>query len=340
MSERMSYVDMARGIAIILVMIGHSVWFPACGAIHIPTFFVLAGYVITMDSLKKNTCEGVINKRALRLLYPYFFYSGLLLIFKTAKSLVGNSFNISELLKDIFGILYSSTFIFNRSEDKFLCFRVGNEGLWFLTALVVASVVFYLIIYKVLKVWYRYAWMAFIMMLLVLFGAVLDMMPVYLPWGFDIALFGVAFMLFGMIIRNCRIFESVRVSAVIALITGVLFLILNYFNGEANMAIHLYGRFRVLFLLSGICSSMFVIAVCRLMESIGYARKGLAYVGRNTLCILAFHTMVFGIFEKIFEKLGIDFTGLWVIRLVITLAVCLVAQLVFEKILRIPRKFL
>lgn len=341
MERRMNYVDMARGVAIILVMAGHSILFPACGAIHIPTFFVLTGFVITMKSLGNNTFEGCMKKRVLRLIYPYAFYSILLFLLKTIKDIASGSFIFMESVKDIFGILYSSTFIFKGGGDKFLCFRVGNEGLWFLTAMISACAVFYLLVYKIFKLKYNYIMIAAAAIALTCIGRLLEMLPFYLPWGLDIAFIGVVFMLFGMMLREPEnVFQNKKTTGLIMIAGGVGFLIINALNGEANMAIHLYGQSRWLFILSGFCSSLFIIGACRILEGVGFVEKALSYVGRNTLFILAFHTMVFGIYDKLFETAGVEFTGLWIARLILSLMTCLAGQLFCEKVLRIPRKFL
>lgn len=341
MERRMNYVDMARGVAIILVMAGHSILFPACGAIHIPAFFVLAGFVITMKSLGNNTFTGCMKKRVLRLIYPYAFYSILLFILKTIKDIISGNFIFMESVKDVFGILYSSTFIFNGGENKFLCFRVGNEGLWFLTAMITACAVFYLLVYNVLRLRYNYVMILAAAIVLTCMGKLLEMLPFYLPWGVDIAFIGVVFMLFGMLLREPEnVFENKKTAGLIMAAGGAGFLILNAVNGEANMAIHLYGKSRWLFILSGFCSSLFIIGACRIFDGVRVLERALSYVGRNTLFILAFHTMVFGVYDKLFEAVGVEFMGLWLVRLVLSLLTCLAGQLFFEKVLRIPRKFL
>lgn len=340
MGRRMDYVDMARGVAIILVMTGHSILFPACGAIHIPTFFVLAGYVIVMEGISKNNLGGCLRKRAGRLIYPYAFYSLMLFLMRLGKDILSGGFSIGETLKNAFGVLYSSTYIFNREENTFLCFRIGNEGLWFLTAMICASVVFYVLVYKYLKMRIDYVRIAIACGVLIVVSLALNFLPVYLPWGFDIALLGAVFMFFGLLLREWKVFEDKRRTLMLTVVGAVGFAICHFLNGQANMAIHLYGKNLLLFMLSGCLSSVALIGACRLLENISPLQKCLSYVGQNTLFILAFHTMVFGVFNKIFRIVGLAFPGLWILRLILTLIVCLAGQLVLERIFRIPRKFL
>lgn len=336
MNKRMNYIDMARGVAIILVMAGHSVLFPACGAIHIPTFFVLAGYVITMESTGKYTFKECVRKRSLRLLWPYVFYSAVLLALQIIKDIISGGFKISESLLDIFGIIYSSTFIFSNTDNKFLCFRVGNEGLWFLTSMICASIVFYFIIYKFAKNIFRPAIIAGSCVMLIAVQALIEKTGFCPPWGFDIALMGTAFMFFGMYLRRTGVLYDIKKTVILVIVSGIGFLVLNYINGEANMAIHLYGKSHILFYISGLCSSSFIIGVCRLAEKASVIQKALSYVGTNTLFILAFHTMIFGILDKVMDAAGIDFAGIWIPRLIVTLIICLAVKYVCRKVVHIP----
>lgn len=340
MEGRMNYVDMARGVAIILVMIGHSVLFPACGAIHIPTFFVLTGLLVTMESLEKSDLKGCLKKRVVRLLYPYAFYSAVLLLVRLAKDLVSGEFLIVETLKNIFGVIYSSTDILNGEKTGFLCFRVGNEGLWFLTTMVCACGVFYVLVYDLKKKGFSYRRVAAMCTGLVLASVLLGFLPVYLPWGFDIGLLGAVFMFHGFLLRRSAVFENKKWTLLVTIVSSVGFAVCHFYNGQANMAIHLYGRNILVFLLSGAFSSVALIGVCRMLDQVKLLQTALSYVGRNTLLILAFHTMVFGVLDKIFEIMGFTYGWAWIPRLVLTLGICLMIQLVLEKIFRIPRKFL
>ena len=75
------YLDVARGIGLLLVIISHS-----CGLspylinYYIPLFFVVSGYLYKPG---RSYGENVVHK-AKRLLVPYFGYSALLLVFYRA----------------------------------------------------------------------------------------------------------------------------------------------------------------------------------------------------------------------------------------------------------------
>ena len=56
MKKRIGYIDMAKGLAIILVIIGHISFTPSMGKtilylFHIPLFFFLSGFTFSIDML-------------------------------------------------------------------------------------------------------------------------------------------------------------------------------------------------------------------------------------------------------------------------------------------------
>lgn len=86
-SRRVGWIDCARGIAIILVVLGHFDQgdHPLCtwiSSFHMPFFFILSGVLAAM----KNTGSGdslwlAYVKRARQLLYPYFTFSLLITVY-------------------------------------------------------------------------------------------------------------------------------------------------------------------------------------------------------------------------------------------------------------------
>jgi len=81
MHKRIEYIDIARGMLIFLVVLGHSgfpsryiYWF------HMPAFFVLSGLVYK-DIVSRADFVKYVLKRIHRLIFPYLYYFVLLSIF-------------------------------------------------------------------------------------------------------------------------------------------------------------------------------------------------------------------------------------------------------------------
>lgn len=70
-SKRLDWIDIAKGIAIILVIVGHTVPNPsplrhAIFSFHMPVFFILAGY-----TFRPKPWRELLSGSVSRLLVPY-----------------------------------------------------------------------------------------------------------------------------------------------------------------------------------------------------------------------------------------------------------------------------
>lgn len=88
MKKHFLYIDNLKGIAILLVVLGHciqelvpnyddNVFFKAIYSFHMPLFFIISGY---LTYRKEYVFSTVIKKRAYQLLLPYFIWGGVNLI--------------------------------------------------------------------------------------------------------------------------------------------------------------------------------------------------------------------------------------------------------------------
>ena len=127
-NARIAWVDLSKGIGIILVIVAHIL--NQCAtfqelskliySFHMPLFFILSGYVISEKTRSLSFTE-LVKKYASSLLYPYWFY--------TLANII-----ISLVCKQDFSISTVSRYLSN-----FLFFR-GWNATWFLPALFVALI--------------------------------------------------------------------------------------------------------------------------------------------------------------------------------------------------------
>lgn len=69
--KRINWIDMAKGLAIVCVVLGHSGYSTIelfVNSFHMPLFFIIAGY--TFNS--KKDASSFITQKSIRLLLPYF----------------------------------------------------------------------------------------------------------------------------------------------------------------------------------------------------------------------------------------------------------------------------
>lgn len=302
--KRYKYLDVARGIGLMLVVISHS-----CGLnsylinFYIPLFFVLSGYTYKSG---RSYGENII-KKAKRLLVPYFGYSAVLFLFYM---LMGRT--ADEMKHSAFGIIYSRFCLYDTTlvEDNVYLFTIANGAMWYLTAFFVASLLFHLIVDKALN---SKKFLAGCVIVLLAITMALAELPVLLPWSLDLAAVAAVFMLSGTLLARAEFFEKKwNIPCILAILAS--YILLSTVNTGINMSLREYGKYGALsvpaFVIIGIGGSMLCIWLAKLIQE-NFVGKLLSYIGQNTIVILAFHILGLEIFEtlaKHFMDVG-AFTG-------------------------------
>lgn len=113
---RDSKIDIVKGIAIYLVVLGHllnskdeilNILITAC---HMPVFFYISGYLFS-HSYYKYGSRKFINKKVSSLLVPYFFWSCISLIANVSTKIPGGGYDIIREFVDIFILARSVWFL-------------------------------------------------------------------------------------------------------------------------------------------------------------------------------------------------------------------------------------
>ncbi len=123
-SKRVEWVDYLKGLAIFLVVLGHSYtpythidsvsWaFNSIYAFHMPLFFVLSGVTAAMSMISRDRVGRFALDRLMSIMIPYLCWS---------------------LLRPLF-FAESSTWAHYSIEAQFLSFASGGDAIWFLPAL-------------------------------------------------------------------------------------------------------------------------------------------------------------------------------------------------------------
>ena len=87
MTNRLDYIDIAKGLCILLVVMGHILQFNCTGdgsrtvfdfiySFHMPVFMLLSGYVASLsrDKIKKGNAIHFIKKKFVQLVIPFLFW--------------------------------------------------------------------------------------------------------------------------------------------------------------------------------------------------------------------------------------------------------------------------
>lgn len=129
MEKRITYIDTAKGIGILLVIIGHhimgadglKVWI---NSFHMPLFFILSGIVST-KSLVSGSMKSFLKKHAISLLYPYITFSIVNLLWYILFNNIVASFDMNDFIECLIRTAV----------------LIGYNALWFLPALFGAKVI-------------------------------------------------------------------------------------------------------------------------------------------------------------------------------------------------------
>jgi len=284
-SHRISWIDICRGVAIILVLYGHLFNTDKqrylIYAFHMPLFFFISGLVFKPTG-KKNL-KSVTVKYIKQLLIPYYLFALLTYIFALV-SQTGGSLNPGSIAYQLFGIIYGS------GNDGMLGY---NVVLWFLPCLFITKLCFALITGKITS-------NKNILIVLLVSALLGSLMSLYMPWiklpfGFESALTGLAFFGTGyLVVQNKNKIRIFTQQKVLLAITSMLFTILiatiNYriSGSQIDLRINNLGNSFLFYLeaFSGITS-------CVALSQIISKNIFLEYIGRHSMILFAWHNILF-----------------------------------------------
>lgn len=299
MKERIRFIDISRGIAIILIVLGHIIVYSEhCREIykflysfHISLFFIISGYTFKIP----KDYGFFIKNKFLRIMVPYFLWSILFLI---PYIIFGQTLGLKSASSSSFNILIQLKNIIYGNGNNFALKQ--NSSLWFFPALFTMEIIFAFILRLLDKNKKNIVDILFGLFLFIIgYISTLLLNKVYLPWGINTTLqFGI-FFYFGYLIKKMSILKiKEKINLNIIFVCLILGLMACFFNNENVSAIdYKYGNYE-LAILSGLFLSLVVILCSILINE----SKILEYIGKNTMGILILHKPILIIFQS---KLGI-----------------------------------
>jgi fucose 4-O-acetylase-like acetyltransferase len=260
---RSNVVDIVKGIAILLVVYGHTAqglvhrgWWAGPGAsysrtfiysFHMPAFFFVAGLFVTGSIAKRGNKRFAVDKLK-TILYPYVLFA-----------------IISAAIEPWIGRFKSGTKPFH--WDVFLLNLADGEASWFLFVLFVCLML-------ALMAARTPAWLRF------LAGALVGMTPAFGPPIINDVLREFCFLAVGMWVGT-RIYRLEQMSAEAA---AAGFVLLAMFQA---MAVYLYGALvlgRWLYIVFGLTGTAGLFLLAKLLDKHRFG-DGLAWVGRASLAV-------------------------------------------------------
>ena len=301
-NQRMVSQDIAKGIAILLVVLLHIIEVPniiriICGLLFgyaMPFFLFMTGFNYKNKGL---TPAQNIKKRLIQILRPFFVYTFIIAIIMSFHYVLNGEATIKECFISYVGMLLSrwGTPYVGWDLPKTLFQRVFGP-LWFIQFLVPASIVFYLFVDKALENKKNF--------LITIFGlatvsCILIELGLVLPWGIQDAFAIAAIMIMGAWChQDNRLFKEpskkmwTYINCFVCIATiGVIELTGNtagYF--PAGDISGVYGGVEVyITMLVALFGSYFLINFSKLLEKSKVITKVYTWLGTHSLLILIIH---------------------------------------------------
>ena len=291
--NKIQWIDVAKGIAIIFVVLGHCVsgqTFIWVYSFHIPLFFFISGY-LSINSMGLGWKEYTL-KKATRILWPYLTFWIICIICNYLFAVVRGE-------QYIWYIQRLGTFLISKRNGIW-----DTVSLWFLTALFVSEMYFYFMKRVIKNDWILGGLIVAIgLYACTHFNSIASTKP--LPWSTDVALFQTIFYYSGYLLsknKGKKLLEQAFPFVVIigGGLSGSLFFDDNVF-GLFRQVIISYEFTYVLFAFSGIA---FWIAVAKGLSD----NRLLAFVGQNSIVIMGIHVeFCFALIDLILSKYAIHF---------------------------------
>lgn len=270
-NNRIDWIDISKGIGVILLVIGHMPSIPYVlqnwiYSFHMPLFFFLSGYTFKVKDCLKDSIKKMFRK----LIVPYLIY------------------NIIFLLLDVILFGLSSEIVHGDWED--MLSGQGSFGvIWFLLSLFWVQLIYLFVCLFVSAITnnYKNIVLAEIVMVLVLLG---DFVATYYKmdlYKIVTSLVAVGFFYLGNIFMKQGMMEKIKKMSII-----FLFFIVNIVLGYINL--HLYGtRIEVsgaiynnllITYLAAIAGIIFVNGISeKLSEMNFWVIRSLKYIGKHSL---------------------------------------------------------
>lgn len=272
--NRLNQIDIAKGIGIILVVVGHTTTYLGFEKViyqfHMPLFFILSGFFFK-DKYVKQPLVFLLS-RLKRLYIPYVLNGlRLFIVFLVISYLVRENTGFS-----ILGGLYYSLLII---------LGIGSAPLagtiWFLRALFFVSFIFIFLKWIISKINCNHNIILFISVL----GFLIIGYKTQLPYRVSSSFVALFFYYIGYLYASNM--EYVKMNLLFFIIALVVLIYSSIIN-IVDLAYNTYTSI-LLFILSSICGTYSVLFVCKKIKQNSF----LEFIGKKSLAIMIFHFLSF-----------------------------------------------
>ena len=283
--KRIRFFDIAKGMAILAVILGHSaieanLFMPhrtaqiivaICFSFHMPLFFILSGYFMHPERKFRWA------KESKQLLCTYAVTALCVLIGVTCMATLNHESRVLALRQWGMAALYGSGDVSDLTLWP-VDFRIG--AIWFLLALFWAR----LLLHFFAKLPYTFIWV--FACFLVGYGS---SRYVWLPWSIQAGMCAVAFLYLGYLAKKYDVLDFVRRVPYIWIIAFLIWIIDIVFFDGMSMAMNSYGPHPILAVVGSIAGTLCVIGISQLFDKVAVLGDTFSRIGQASLAILCAH---------------------------------------------------
>ncbi len=314
--QRVKYWDIAKGIVILLVILGHienmnPIIIVAIFSFHMPFFFIANAYFIKNYNIKEH-----LKRSGKTLIFPYF-------VVCIISAIICVNENISQVPNYIifFRCIIDMFVGMSKISTRFTSFQ-SVWLVWFLICLFAAKIIYVALMKKIAK--YPLILQLIIMLVLSVIGMLIGLKYAYLPWSLDVSLVALPFMWFEDSLHKYKIIENIRLSMYI--LCFIVWAMLGVTGFEIEMSMRSYPGY-ILVLIEAVAGSIIFIGISVFIEKkTEKLSKFLAWCGKNSIIILAIHCFEMRFYDwdvYIFSNIPFVFNciGVFLVKTVLILLV-------------------
>ncbi len=273
-TKRIDYFDIAKGIGIIAVVIGHmdlTTLNKFIFSFHMPLFFLISGYFLS----NKLSVSQLAKRKAKQLLIPYTFTCICICILSVVEDIAFD--NGENLLYNLKMWIYAS--LYGSGGEYFEPFYIKRIGaLWFLLAMFFALVIV------------RYALDTKYTVLVIICLAYVGYHSakiIWLPFSVQAGMTAALFVYIGYWAKGEKILEK-KPQVGLTLITLGIWVFCIIFCGQLYMVNNVYVN-GALDIIGAVCGTYIVLLLSKWLSHIKWIALILKFYGQNTLVFMCFH---------------------------------------------------
>jgi polysaccharide biosynthesis protein PslL len=293
-NTRNEWLDVAKGIAIILVVVGHSATFDVTPIywFHMPAFFIISGYFFRpQDSIQ--SIKLWVRKRARQLFIPYLFFLILITTLRYSILFFQSEITFDWLLEDLISVAVGGRFF---PSDFYVV-------MWFIPCMFLTQFLCILIHYYFKSSMLRFGIIFLFYCLSHLETWFAAEHNIFVPWNIDVALLALSYYTFGYLLQRIFTFYKKKIDflklLMFCVIGGTVFIftlrsqIAYIFDMRSVTYHHLF-----LDLIIPITLTLLLFSLCILITKLGPLSNILSYIGKSSLIIMYTHVPIKIIYEE------------------------------------------